>query len=254
MSGARALRATAAALLVGAAAGWDHPAGSPSCPCVDPWVDAAPLNGSCRPLKINRERHHGVLELTDVCVPPDYGAGSCQAWDNATFNTPCMSEDGVLHDSGQPEWCTARWCYVDAATCERPMDPSDAAGTGAANAGLTYSYETCGNLNSHSSDRHYEYLRGRHLRVSYPGDSSSGYTLLTDANGVKQGSVVEFMRSIAQEAQFTWDIVPVGNDSKAFSPSSSFTACVYSVALNETDMCIGNFWVSVHTTSVHARR
>ena len=242
MSGARALlRATAAALLVGAAAGWDHPAGSPSCPCVDPWVDAAPLNGSCRPLKINRERHHGVLELTDVCVPPDYGAGSCQAWDNATFNTPCMSEDGVLHDSGQPEWCTARWCYVDAATCERPMDPSDAVGTDAANAGLTYSYETCGNLNSHSSDRHYEYLRGRHLRVSYPGDSGSGYTVLTKANGDKAGSVVDFMQQIAREGDFTrgsrWARTPRTSSARASPPASTPSPSTKPISASEIFGC-----------------
>ena len=33
-------------------------------------------------------------------------------------------------------------------------------------ANLVYSYETCGNKNSYDHDRHYAYLRGKHIRVS----------------------------------------------------------------------------------------
>ena len=29
---------------------------------------------------------------------------------------------------------------------------------------------------------------------------------------------------------------------RTLGSSSSFTACVHEVALNETDLCIGNFW------------
>ena len=84
-------------------------------------------------------------------------------------------------------------------------------------------------------------MRGKHLRVSYPDDSGSGYTLLTKADGTKTGSVVEFMRSIARDVGFTWEIVPVGEDSKALF-SSSFTACVHSVAIGATDVSILIFW------------
>eukprot|EP01043_Picozoa_sp_COSAG02_P035372 COSAG02_NODE_2529_length_8602_cov_20.688463_3_plen_104_part_00 len=66
------------------------------------------------------------------------------------------------------------------------MDPADLA----AEVQLYYSYETCGNLNMYTDVRHYEYLRGRHIRVSYPGDSGSGYTLKTLPDGTKTGSVV----------------------------------------------------------------
>ena len=51
------------------------------------------------------------------------------------------------------------------------------------------SYETCGNLNAYSDEKHYTALRGQHLRVSYPGDSGSGYTLKTLPDGSKTGSV-----------------------------------------------------------------
>ena len=100
----------------------------------------------------------------------------------------------------------------------------------------------------------------------YPGDSGSGYTLVTLPDGSKTGSVVEFMRSIANEAQFTWEVVPLRQESRS-RYSSSFTACVhqvtetnvqslrapppllqrthrYQVALNESDLCIANFWLT----------
>jgi hypothetical protein len=141
-------------------------------------------------------------------------------------------------------WCLRRWCYVNASNCRRPYsqadrlaEPDDAVGT------LVHSYETCGNLNAYSDEKHYAALRGQHLRVSYPGDSGSGYTLKTLPDGSKTGSVVEFVRSIAEEVGFTWEVVPVGADSRELY-SSSFTACVHSVAVGATDLCIGNFWLT----------
>ena len=50
------------------------------------------------------------------------------------------------------------------------MDPSDLFD----DSELSYSYETCGNLNEYSDERHTRFLRGKHIRVSYPGDSGSG--------------------------------------------------------------------------------
>ena len=254
-----------------------EPAGSAECPCVNPWAAMAAGDArSCRSVVTHRGRHLGD-NASSVCVPLDYGA-SCRAWDNASFNRECQTASGAIPESGVPQWCSSRWCYVDAAACTRPTDPSDLvasegdvavtsctgtaddgsstcdldagtdstaecpAGCDTATADLVYSYETCGNLNSYTDDRHYAYLRGRHLRVSYPGDSGSGYTVLTKANGDKAGSVVDFMQQIAREGDFTYERVEVGQDSKDLF-SSSFTACVHAVAINQTDICVGNFWV-----------
>ena len=35
---------------------------------------------------------------------------------------------------------------------------------------LAYSYETCGNVNSYSQERHYDIVRDKVFRVSYPGE------------------------------------------------------------------------------------
>ena len=127
------------------------------------------------------------------------------------------------------------------------MDPADLVAVDSSSdvtEQLHYSYETCGNLNMYTDVRHYEFLRGRHIRVTYPGDSGSGYTLVTLPDGTKTGSMVEFMRSIAARASFTWEVVPL---LEAVAPLLFvLTACVHQVALNETDLCIANFWVTLN--------
>ena len=50
-------------------------------------------------------------------------------------------------------------------------------------------------------------MQGKTLRVSYPGDSSSDYTLVTrDDNGQKTGSVVAFMNEIAAKGGFFFEL------------------------------------------------
>ena len=125
---------------------------------------------------------------------------------------------------------------------------------------LFYSYETCGNLNDYSQERHTALLKGRTLRVTMPGDSGTGYTLVTHkpdgslcpkgkcpwnmAASPRGGSFVTFMRELSKDAGILWKRVPIGNDSLAAGGGSSFTACAHMVALNETDLCIGNIWVT----------
>ena len=93
-----------------------------------------------------------------------------------------------------------------------------------------------------SAEQHYESLRGQHLRMSFPGDSGSGYTLVTldrttnqpcadvweaqdyaskgacesDPQNPKTGSVVEFIRSLAEDP-----------NPAASKPSTSFASGVY---------------------------
>ena len=190
--------------------------GAPECRCVNPWAIAAPATiacdscGSsegCQLLTVQRELHHtwdgeGIdASLGQVCVPLDYGASLCEAWDSDSAR--CSGEP-------RPDWCSSRWCYVNASACERPNDVTEV--LEATQAGLAYSYETCGNLNSYSQERHFSALRGRTIRVSYPGDSGSGYTLYT-ANGERQGSMVDFVKELAMEHSFHLQPVDVTQDS-----------------------------------------
>ena len=209
-------------VLLPAARAQVEPAGSAECPCINPW--AALGSGdtrTCRDVTTHRGRHLGEDDV-QLCVPLDYGA-SCQAHDDASFNSECRTTGGDVPDGGAPEWCSSRWCCalrplapllrvpsasnprllpdVDPDNCARPTNPSDlvasegdvtgATCTGTATDGsstcdllastdgtadcpagcdseanLVYSYETCGNKNSYDHDRHYAYLRGKHIRVS----------------------------------------------------------------------------------------
>lgn len=244
-------------LVLGTTGAQENPGGSPACPCINPWPE--PDTGQkCRKVTFNRQHHHSVKEARTECVPLDYGAAKCRAWDDEKDHSK------VCKGETKPDWCGSRWCYVNATMCRRPIDPSDLVGAKE----LHYSYETCGNLNDYSEDRHVKMMRGKTLRVTMPGDSGSGYTIVTlkdqggalcpkgkctwnTATAPRTGSVVEFAREICKEAGIGWKRVPIGKDSLAAGGGSSFTACAHMVALNETDLCIGNLWVTTQRMLIH---
>eukprot|EP01052_Picozoa_sp_SAG31_P008336 SAG31_NODE_419_length_15872_cov_21.857985_5_plen_279_part_00 len=220
--------------------------GSPACPCIDPWVDIGVSTLQCRNVTY-MGRHE--------CIPLNYGASSCHAWDDNLG--PCAEDAGADISSRIAAglgFCASAWCYVDAAHCERhPKRSTMSLNDGVADPGLSYSYETCGNLDDYSPSKQREALLGRRLRVSYPGDSGSGYTLKTVGAGRgwhgKDGSMVAFMHAIAADVGFSLEYHEVSNSSKIqvrerLGSGSSFTRCVHEVAINETDLCIGNFWMT----------
>lgn len=241
------------------------PGGSPSCECIDPWERAA---GGAR--AVHLETAPGSEQ--QLLLPADYGAARCAAWDSAVEGS-CVEADGRPLDSGQPSWCTKKWCYVNASACERPYSQSFVAWDDNTTAtlpedGLFYSYHTCGNLDSFVAERHYLALEGKNLRVSragkqlhrirpcltcarvraslqvsFPGDSDFGLDLFTAADGTKKGAVVDFMRDISVEGKFTWTRQDISQASRDLF-SSSYTACTHDVALNATDLCIGSFWTT----------
>ena len=55
---------------------------------------------------------------------------------------------------------------------------------------------------------------------------------------------------VAAEMSVTWERVPIGSDSLVFG--SSYTGCVHMVALNETDLCIANLWVTSQRLLIHS--
>ena len=47
-------------------------------------------NKTCRTVTFNRQSHHAVNDARTECVPLDYGASKCKAWDKDTsFTTVC---------------------------------------------------------------------------------------------------------------------------------------------------------------------
>ena len=132
-----------------------------------------------------------------LCFADHSGASACSPWDQQ-LSPECVNADSLVPNSGQPDWCQSSWCYVDPDNCDRPLSrstmqwPTEV--TGLPSDGLSFSYETCGNVNSYSASKHYAVLKGSQLRVSYPGDSSTGYTLFSTGATEKDGSFVQFMK------------------------------------------------------------
>eukprot|EP00937_MAST-01D_sp_MAST-1D-sp2_P004498 g4498.t1 len=195
------------------------------CPCIDPWEQVASPRPRCRPNRYG------------LCVPLDYGSAACKKHD-VGLGRECRS---VV----PPAWCDSEWCYVNASACTRPHAISDYFPN------LTYSYHTCGYLNTYIANEHTGKLRtftaARPLRVAFPGDSGNGYAVVTvpkgDPNGRKEGSIVRFIDRILREHKVQWEAWAVSAHSRA-RYSSSYTACVHDVALGRVDVCAGNFWTT----------
>mmetsp|Transcript_24971 Transcript_24971/g.37357 ORF Transcript_24971/g.37357 Transcript_24971/m.37357 type:complete len:603 (+) Transcript_24971:222-2030(+) len=227
---------------------------SEKCPCLT--ADQLPDSFFLLDLECTKTCEDGitrcmVLDSTKnkegECVPVDYGLGRCEYWDDYADFTRRECQNKL---SMEP-WCGSAWCFVDENNCERPNIKRDNNPINGTN--VMTSYETCGNVDTYSEGKVLETIQGAHLRISFPGDSSDGYTLLTDPNNSskKMGSMRDLMlgsddghtAGLAKLHNFTWEVKPISNNSLG-RYSSSYTACVHEVALNETDMCIGAFWTT----------
>lgn len=256
---------------------WPQGGVAPACPCVDPFALGLLLNNNTPRASIDG---CDIERSSDRrCYSFTYGAGRCAAHDEK-IDPACNADP--------PTWCTSKWCYVDPLNCNRPFEystyfksarlPTQEASSGApassspASTRLAMSYQTCGYLDTYTSSTNggADSLRsftasqpGGALRVGFPGDSSSGYTLVSSASrypaGLKKGqlklqpgegvqgtnrsgSVVVFLADILEKLKVPWVEVPISQRSRDFSPSSSFTACVHDVAIGHVDMCWANFW------------
>ena len=222
--------------------------GSSACPCVDPWTTRfGEGNGTLIPYAatggVNEScafRRHGL------CLPSSYGTG-CLLHDESV-----QPECSVSHSNHGllKHWCYQKFCWVDPANCQRPHAPS-ADYPNASALGLTYSYATCGNVDTyvatHPTIAELQRQRAT-LRVTFPtSESSSVYTLTTlppqfpsILNGTRRaGSVPEFLAETLDSLGIGWAEQPLSQSSVNFSRSSSYTACVHEVAINATDLCFG---------------
>ncbi|KAL3907396.1 MAG: hypothetical protein SGPRY_010185, partial [Prymnesium sp.] len=222
------------------------PAGHASCECIDPWAaEHHKLLNTHQPASPSSSCH--VLRGGDqLCYASSYGARGCSPYDWTA--TPECARAEV-----KPDWCSALWCFVDASNCTLPSAPS--AYFVNVTPTLFYSYETCGFVNTFASGSALDDLQsfiarqGGKLRVSFPGASGEGFTVVEsveDSVGPsnRSGSAIVFMDKIFADYGFEWEYVPISKRSHEYAPFSSFTACVHEVALGTTDMCFGNFWTT----------
>ncbi|KAL1522463.1 hypothetical protein AB1Y20_017451 [Prymnesium parvum] len=270
-------RATAALLLTATVAGNEFvPNGSAACPCIDPWLNINSL-GANAPRAVGVHDCDIERDGDRFCFPTSYGSHGCAAYD-ANLTPECTRSDSP------PAWCTNMWCYVDLANCNRSFVSSpffsdvrmnltcDGCGDSCKDS-LALSYTTCGYLDKYASSR--EGVRNSlqrfaasqpngKLRVSFPDDSSSQYTVVGQnpyppggqRSGVKvepgkgvggtgrSGSILVFFAEIFRQYNVSWVHVPISERSRAFAPLSSYSACTHDVAIGHTDMCWGNFWAT----------
>jgi hypothetical protein len=241
---------------VGASSKVYWPAGNDECKCIDIFNANEPLPGLVRGSNTpaNPSERCALARGSDgFCFPSTYGSNGCSQHD-LTASPECRQ------DGSTPAWCNDQWCYVDPLACKRGNVPSALFNdTYWGPERLAYSYETCGYVDSYS-DTLLKDLRAvaarqvnGKLRISFPSDSGEGYALVgskTYKDGTpkvlplqgvggtnRSGSVLVFMAKLLDESKVPWEEVQISPRSYAFSPSSSWTACVHEVALGNTDMC-----------------
>jgi hypothetical protein len=104
-----------------------------NCPCLTSWDRTEwYVDGSTTEIEISL----GGLSYT---LPADYGILNCTTHDVGT--------EPYCDVANPPDWCTSEWCYVDPSNCALPTALSSYFG----DAGLRYSYRTCGSSNSWAS-------------------------------------------------------------------------------------------------------
>ena len=157
------------------------------------FVTAKYFRGPRRPessrasIRIRRDvdKSSGILR-DGACYPSGYGARGCRAYDNSEF----AGGDAPIECQAEtpPTWCTDLWCYVAPWQCEKPHYESKFfAGATMANAtllaaadssdstALTYSYETCGNVDGFTYEEGLtkdisEIAARGPLRIAIPGN------------------------------------------------------------------------------------
>lgn len=192
------------------------------------------------------------MRHNSTCYNRAYGALECKAHDLSV--TPACTA------SNPEEWCQAKWCYVDPDRCDRPSEKSDffrgvVMGAGECNKPLAYSYATCGNLNYYALGANEATKLGK-LRISWPDlESATGYTNIFTKDGEagvkdsagkdtgRTGSTVHFMADLLEFHGIQWEFMPMSSESNNYSVST-VTNCLHEVAINRTDMCWFDSWLT----------
>jgi hypothetical protein len=209
------------------------PHGASGCPCISDALLHSP-EATC----LYNGTNTGIINAKGDCFPSNYGIGSCIPWDE---NLPSCKSEGVV--GGESDYCDKPWCYIDVTNCDRPHQ------TGLYFAASSYSFATCGYKDTFAPEISREdifvqqHLNGKTLRVTFPGDWL--WSLWTEPNGDRGGLYPSIISKVFREYAVNWKVQPLSNSSKAFSPDSTYHACVHDVAIGETDMCFGEFWPTV---------
>mmetsp|Transcript_57430 Transcript_57430/g.170793 ORF Transcript_57430/g.170793 Transcript_57430/m.170793 type:complete len:538 (+) Transcript_57430:45-1658(+) len=229
-----------------------------NCPClhayVPPDTDCAFVlrNGSCYPSEIATSR--------------TYGMSGCRQYD-ILARSECRVAD-------PPPSCFRSWCFVDPEHCARdnqesfvyfhpsvcvydggrdPLRGIDDTECVSYSPKLTYSYQTCGELdNLLAANMIRELAATRTLRLSFPADFTWRIYSVNATEGPgggmygsgRRGVYPEFMLNELTSHGISFTFVPISQKSRE-ATVSSYTACARDVALNNTDLCVAGTWLTV---------
>lgn len=154
------------------------------------------------------------------------------------------------------DWCNSMWCWVATGSCQRPHHQTESSSSldDIEYWPFSYSYETCGNADPITAAMNLEALRNKHLRLTYPDNSSDGYNLISSSSGSedeRDGAMVAIQVELFKRFNITYEVLQITEKSKkTFPTSGSYTQCAHDVMLNETDLCVGPFKVTAERLAI----
>ncbi|CAE8639582.1 unnamed protein product [Polarella glacialis] len=123
-----------------------------SCGAKDQWIEEEPKLGGHGCQCIGFDNIPGTTKYqispTETASYPAEAGGTCSAWDMDNHPACAVQEN-------KPDWCSKKWCYVDPCTCNVFVPPRLSKflpTTKLRGIAVYYSYETCGEKDTFSSD------------------------------------------------------------------------------------------------------
>jgi len=182
-----------------------------------------------------------------TCLPADYGLEGCKAYDDpverSAVSRTCSRPDA-------PSWCKDKWCLVDGRTCmatrngDHPLlDRKYNGRLIPLEAKLHYSYATCGSVDRFFIDKQMIAGDGMDLRVTAPFIEAPTVHFTAGQGSDWSGPAWETLQPMITELNITPIVIPLTVEAMENAPFyNPFWACVYMVTLNQTDLCVGDFW------------
>ena len=228
-------------------------------------------DNSCRCL---RPEQLDAIDLSDVVVSEGsldvslevdfstFGFG-CRAHNLQRAACQCGNGNRDCSSSALPTWCPKEWCWVDPRTCQ--LKHNQWIETVSATQGSRaryYSYATCWNDDTYTSDALKWSLAHQKLRFTYVTNTlghlvtssvSQDETMYAASLETVGGPAVDFMAAAAERGKFQIEVRSIPdlyrNRSMPFG-SSDDDYCIYAASLGIVDACVGSFLLSRRRSSM----
>jgi hypothetical protein len=223
------------------AANYDKTHGNSLCPCL--------TSETIGRIKQKDLTEHIVSKFPSSYNISEYGIG-CFPHDMKTIN--CEQCSNKRSDCEIAKYCTLHFCYINPNSCELTNSRS----VFFPNSQRYYSYATCNDIDSFTSDEKIKSLNGQTFRVGLNSNSggwqgsysSEGKQYIGSVNSWS-GPTFEFAVEGALRGGYKMNFVEpphfLNNRSKEFfNSSSSFDLCIFATSLGYLDFCLAQYSIS----------